>query len=284
MIQNRHVFWLFFLVLMAFSVMFLHSQETTDVQYGRRFQSGYQLYTLSQFQDAAIEFRRAQEIAVNNNDRARALYWVILSQMAFSDFGSAAIDIEELERIAPNSVYARDMLYHRARVYYIHGFFEEALFLFNRYIDSATGTDRVTEDRRAAAFFWMGESLFSMRQFDEAQRFYSLVISRYPQSPRVEAATYRLDLINHIKIEAELLALLQWSHEESLRTSEEFQRTIRTYEHLLNLYQRRITEHLNTQDIDIETQENQINWLLERAIELEREIQGILNEHDTGRN
>jgi tetratricopeptide (TPR) repeat protein len=169
------------------------------------------------------------------------------------------------------------MFYHRARVYFIHGFFEEALFLFNRYIESATGTDRVTEDRRAAAIFWMGESLFSMRQFDEAERFYTLVINSYPQSPRVEAATYRLDLIRHIKIEAELLALLQWSHEESLRTSEEFQRTIRTYEHLLNLYQSRLAELLNAQGIDFESQEDEINWLIERAIQLEREIAGLLH-------
>jgi predicted XRE-type DNA-binding protein len=78
-------------------------------------------------------------------------------------------------------------------------------------------------------------------------------------------------LIRHLKVEAELLALLQWSHEESLRTSEEFQRTIRTYEHLLNLYQRRIAELLN-----IQGSENEINWLMERAIELEREIAALL--------
>jgi hypothetical protein len=122
----------------------------------------------------------------------------------------------------------------------------------------------------------MGESLFSMRQFDEAQRFYTLVINRYPESQRVEAANYRLDLIRHIRVEAELLAMLQWSHEESLRTSEEFQRTIRTYEHLLNLYQGRIAELLNAQGIDVEARESEINWLMERAIQLEREIQAIL--------
>jgi len=35
---------------------------------------------------------------------------------------------------------------------------------------------------------------------------------------------------------------LRWSHEESLRNSEDYQRRIRTYENTLNAYQRRITE------------------------------------------
>jgi len=52
----------------------------------------------------------------------------------------------------------------------------------------------------------------------------------------------RIDFVRQKKIEAELLTLLQLSHEESLKTSEEHQRTIRTYEHMLNSNQRRVEE------------------------------------------
>ena len=246
--RNKRAFWLVLTILFLISAVFAHAQETAAAQFSRRFENGTQLYRLSRFAESSAEFRRAQEIAVNNNDRTRALYWVILSQMALSDFGSAIIDITELDRIAPNSYFAIDMVYHRGRVYHLQGYFEEALFMFNRYINSTNDTDRISAERRAAAFFWMGESLYSMGQFEEAQRFYSLVIGRYPSSPKVEAAAYRLDLIQQLNIQAELLALLQWSHEESLRTSEEFQRTIRTYEHTLNMYQRRITDLLSTQE------------------------------------
>jgi len=81
-----------------------------------------------------------------------------------------------------------------------------------------------------------------MGQFDEAEKFYLWVISRYPESPKIEVSSYRIDLIKQKKIEIELLTLLRWSHEESLRNSEEYQRRIRTYEHTLNSYQRRIAE------------------------------------------
>ena len=273
----------------------------------RRYQNGIAFYQMSRWQEAAIEFRRAQEIAANINDWSQALYWVILSQMAYSDFGSALLDMAELERMAPGSAYTRDIVYHRARVYYIQGYFEEALHFFNRYNTSTSDVDRESSDRRAAAFFWMGECLYSMGQFDEAEKFYAWVIGRYPDSPKIEASAYRLDIIKQKKIENELLALLQWSHEETLRTSEEYQRTIRTYEHTLNLYQRRIAELSSVENeflgnnteplpetvsqaavvvpaaqtvmpVIIEEPPSTGNYLIDRAIKLESDLQGILRE------
>jgi len=262
-------------------------------QYARRFQNGSDLYNLTRWHEAAVEFRRAQEIAVNVDDWAAALYWVILSELAYSDYGSALRDMNELEQIAPETTYSRDIVYHRARVYYNQGFFEEALILFNRYTESVNDEDRVSAERRAAAFFWMGECLYSMRQFDEAEKFYSWVIARYPESPKVEASAYRIDLIKHKKIEAQLLTLLQLSHEEALRTSEDYQRTIRTYEYTLNLYQRRLAELTNSVsslDFDdsafiadmLSADESPPGSLLDRAIQLGIDLQDILRDSNVG--
>jgi len=280
MMQKGRIFLvLLFLVLFPFGLQ--AAQENEQTQYARRFQNGSQLYALSHWQEAAMEFRRAQELAQNMNEWSQSLYWVILSQLALSDYGSALRDMDELQRRAPNSTYSRDMIYHRARVYFIQGYFEDALILFNRYNALTADFDRAAADRRAASFFWMGESLYSMGQFDEAEKFFSWVLARYPQSPKVEASAYRIDLIKQKKIEAELLALLQLSHEEALRTSEDYQRTIRTYEHTLNIYQRRIADLINpnTQQSYIDEPENdpnQGNNLLEWALQLGGHVQEIL--------
>jgi len=313
---KRCVILPFVLLLLLICAAFAGAQETAQTQYTRRYQNGTQLYKLARYQEAAIEFRRAQEIATSVNDKAAALYWVILSQLAYSDFGSAVKDMEDLTKMAPNSPYTRDMLYHRGRVYYNQGFFEEALFYLNRYNQSTTDVDRQSADRRAASFFWMGECLFAMGQYEEAEKFYAWVIAKYNDSPKVEAAAYRLDLIKQKKIESELLALLQWSHEEALRTSEDYQRTIRTYEYTLNMYQRRIAELSNTEnDIkdmnkqefrpnedqqksleDVNTSEKKVqepeiveytynDYLIERARQLGNNVQEILNNNnnnDTG--
>jgi TolA-binding protein len=311
--QKRSIFLPFVLLLLTLCANFSGAQENGQVQYTRRYQNGTQLYKLSRFQEAAIEFRRAQETAVNANDKSAALYWVILSQMAYSDFGSAVRDMEELEKTAPNSPYTRDMYYHRARVYYNQGYYEEALFLFNRYNQSTSDSDRQSAERRAASFFWMGECLFAMGQHEEAEKFYAWVIAKYTESPKVEAASYRIDLIKQKKIESELLALLQWSHEEALRTSEDYQKTIRTYEYTLNMYQRRIAELSINDDFiqnmnNMEYRQNDIqpqtiediplpeeniqepeaveytynDYLIQRAKQLGNNVQEILSNNEAG--
>lgn len=236
---------LIILALLIFSASLSFAQQvnvSSPPVYTQRFQNGVQLYQINKFYEAAMEFRRAQENARTQNDWAQAIYWVTLSQLAYSDYGSAIKDMDELESRAPNSIFTRDMAYHRARIYYNQGYFEDALILFNRFSNSITDDSRESKERKAAAFFWMGECLFAMAQFDEAQKFYSWVVSTYPESPKNDVSAYRIDLIKQKKIEAELLALLQWSHEESLRTNEDYQRRLRTYEFTLNSYQRRIAE------------------------------------------
>jgi len=277
-------FYLSALVFLLFSTG-ISAAQNAQSNYLLRYQNGIQLYNSSNWNEAAVEFRRAQEIAGNPHDWSQAIYWVILSELGFSDYGSAVRDMDELERTAPNSSFARDMVYHRGRIYFNLGYFDDALLLFRRYIESVSDRNIEFENRIAAAFFWMGECLYKMGQYDEAEKFYIWVVDTYPESPKFDASSYRIDLIRQKKIEAELLALLQWSHEESLRTSEDYQRKIRTYEYTLNLYQRRLSE-LNgstnpmfheippdTLETDSSYERNLLEWARQMIGELEVMIQ-----------
>jgi len=277
-------FYLSVLVFLLFSTG-ISAAQSAQSNYLLRYQNGIQLYNSSNWNEAAVEFRRAQEIAGNAHDWSQAIYWVILSELGFSDYGSAVRDMDELEKIAPNSSFARDMVYHRGRIYFNLGYFDDALLLFRRYIESVSDRHIEFENRIAAAFFWMGECLYKMGQYDEAEKFYVWVVDTYPESPKYDASSYRIDLIRQKKIEAELLALLQWSHEESLRTSEDYQRKIRTYEYTLNLYQRRLSE-LNgstnpmfheippdTLETDSSYERNLLEWARQMIGELEVMIQ-----------
>jgi len=283
----------------------IFAQQAGNSQYLLIFQEGSRSYGEMRMYEAAAQFRNAQEISKNANDWAQATYWVILTELAIGDYGSALRDMDDLERIAPKSNFTRDMFYHRARAYYNQGYFEDALINFKRYNDSVFPGDKESGDRKAAAFFWMGECLYSMGQFSDAEKFYSWVIVKYPDSPKVEVSGYRIDLIKQKKIEAELLSLLRWSHEESLRNSEEYQRRIRTYENTLNAYQRRIAELTNgevpetveefrpavkekeTVEINNSGNINTVNAPVEnetdlrkRAIQLESEVNQILEKYD----
>jgi TolA-binding protein len=284
---EKYRLWPFILALTLFLTGLSFAQENGQT-FSKCFEKGTQFYQASKWFEAAFEFRSAQENAQTVDEKAQALYWVILSELAYTDYGSAVRDMDDLERTAPLSDYTRDMVYHRGRVYFNQGYFEDALFLFRRYIDSVYDSDRETEDRRAAAFFWMGECLYTTGQFDEALKFYNWVIDKYPQSPKIDVSSYRIDLIKQKKIEAELLALLQCSHEESLRTSRDSQRLIRTHEYTLNQYQRRIAEltaALESLQIDESAPDDLrdiYGQLLERARQLIRELDLKINEYNSG--
>ena len=294
-----------FLIILGFLFFAqgLWAQQSGNSQFLAKFQEGSRSYNEMRMYEAAAQFRNAQEISKNANDWAQATYWVILTELALGDYGSAIRDMDELERTAPRSSFARDMVYHRARAYYNQGYFEDALLCFKRYNDSVAGSGNEAEDRKAAAFFWMGECLYSMGQFGEAEKFYSWVVAKYPNSPKYEISGYRIDLIKQKKIESELLSLLRWSHEESLRNSEENQRRIRTYENTLNAYQRRIAEltqggsQLKAEDIpsgvttpasvpvpeQVEIKESKPDddeSLKKRAIQLEDEVKQILEQYE----
>jgi len=231
----------FLLGLLLFTVEISFAQNGMPL-FSDKYQRGVQFYRASRWHEAAAEFRYAQEIAANTDDLAQALYWIILTELALGDYGSAVRDMDELDKEAPDSPYAKEMVFHRARAYFNQGYFEDALALFQRYGDSIPASDTEAAERKAASYFWIGECLYSMGQYEEAEKFYSWVISRYPTSPKTNISAYRIDIIKEKKVEAELLALLRWSHEESLRTNEDYQRRIRTYEAMLNTYQRRIAE------------------------------------------
>jgi len=270
----------------------LPAQSNGNSQFLLKFQEGSRSYGEMRMYEAAAQFRNAQEISKNANDWAQATYWVILTELAIGDYGSALRDMDELDRIAPKSSFAKDMAYHRARAYYNQGYFEDALVYFKRYNDGIASNDKEASDRKAAAFFWMGECLYSMGQFNDAEKFYSWVILKYPNSPKVEVSSYRIDLIKQKKIEAELLSLLRWSHEESLRNSEDYQRRIRTYENTLNAYQRRIAEltqgaaqggvpaAIEELPEAVKEPEETDDALKKRAIKLEDDVKQILEQFD----
>jgi TolA-binding protein len=253
---------------------FTYAQESNVFKYNTSFQNGTILYNENRWQEAAAEFRNAQESTNDKKDWSEALYWVIMSELSAADYGSALRDMDDLEKTGSGR--GTDIFYHRGRAYFYLGYFEDALLQFKQYNDTAND-----DMRKAASYFWMGECLFSMGQFDRASEFYSWVIAKYPASSKIEASSYRLDLIKQKKIEAELLTLLKMSHEEALRNSEDYQQRIKTYESTLTAYQKRFTElnqNYQFQDTDndniIHTPNTSSNVnSLERARQLRNELQ-----------
>jgi TolA-binding protein len=232
-----------------------------------RLQSGLKLYQEGRWREAAAELRRAQAEAADPELKGEASYWISLAELSSGDYTGAIRDMEALEVSAPESRRLREIPYHKGRaLYHLHRY-DEALMLLMLYVDGIGGTPGSSAAaRKSAALYWIGECLYAMGQLDYARDIFMLVTTGYPQSAKYEASSYRLGLINQKKIEEELLTLLKWSHEESLRAIEEYQRRERSYDQALIAYQKRIAELLKDSYIpELEAANDQYRQQLQEA-------------------
>jgi TolA-binding protein len=212
-----------------------------------RLRRGLEFYQQSRWREAVTEFRRAQDEAVDSELKAEALYWIALSEISAKDYSGAIRDMDQMELIAPESRRLQDIPYHKGRALYYLGRYEEALMLLKLYADQMGGMPPAGSElaaRKSAAIYWIGECLYAMGQLDYARDVFTIVTQDYPRSAKFEASSYRLALIHQKKIEEELLNLLKWSHEESLKAIEEYQRRERSYDQALIAYQKRIADLL----------------------------------------
>ncbi|MDR2177337.1 MAG: tetratricopeptide repeat protein [Treponema sp.] len=246
---------------------------------------GLEFYGQGRWREAITEFRRSQEEALDPELKAEALYWIALSEISARDYAGAIQDIEMLERISPESKRLREVPYHKSRALYYLGRYEEALILLKLYTDSIGGSSPLPAGseaaaRKSAAFYWMGECLYAMGQLDYAREIFNIITQDYPRSAKFEASSYRLALIHQKKIEEELLNLLKWSHEESLKAIEEYQRRERSYDQALIAYQKRIADLLKDSRLeDLDTANTQYRRQLMEAEERNRQLETELMEY-----
>ncbi|QQO08174.1 tetratricopeptide repeat protein [Breznakiella homolactica] len=209
---------------------------------------GIELYGAGQWRDSVAELRRAQANAKNPAEKAEALYWISLAELAAGEYEAAIRDMDELLSAAPSGIRSAEVPYNKGRALYFLGQYNEAIVLLKNYHDAVSEASR-----KASSLYWIGECLYALGQLDQAHDIFVQIMDEYPQSPKYEAASYRIALINQKKIETELLAILKWSHEESLRTVEEYQRRERSYDQAIIAYQKRIADMLkDTRMADLE--------------------------------
>ncbi|MDC7126301.1 MAG: hypothetical protein PQJ46_12090, partial [Spirochaetales bacterium] len=104
-------------------------------------------------------------------------------------------------------------------------------------------------------------------RLNEAEKMYYQIIYNYPSSYKVEACNYRLSMIEQKYREQSLVDLLKMTHEEYLKSLDEFQLREKTYENALDSYQKRLAYGGASASND-----EQIKLLKERIAELEKQL------------
>jgi outer membrane protein assembly factor BamD (BamD/ComL family) len=169
--------------------------------------------------------------------RAEGAYWSGMAHIASGDLEAAERGIDIFLATFPDHAKGAELLYQRGRVAYLRKDYERAVQVLSSYALKYPQADYLP-----SALFWSAESLYALGRLPEADKLYRTLVERYPDHIKTEAARYRMALVQFKYREDELLTLLKWSHEESLRIIEEFQRREKAYEQALAVYQKRYGE------------------------------------------
>ncbi|MDR2510362.1 MAG: tetratricopeptide repeat protein [Spirochaetaceae bacterium] len=193
---------------------------------GAKLQAGISLFGERRFGDAIIELRRAQTESQNNAERAEAQFWIAMSQLSAAQYRNAIHDFDEITRLDPLSIRRLEIPYQKGRAHFSLKNYNEAIILFKEYADSIQIDGRYIQgvradnwyappdnidayNRKAAAIFWIGESLYHLNQHDKALEMFDVIIRQYPKSVKFEAASNRAELIKQKKLEAGLLEIIR---------------------------------------------------------------------------
>lgn len=267
--MTRKIGKLTFCLLFAVqTVLILNGQEGPE-----ELRRGIDLYKDSNFAVALATFKDVLDNEEERSFHGDAIFWVAKTESALGNYTQAVEDLDHFLESFPENPYFSMGKYERARLLHLQGKHQEALVLLEEFISSYPQSAYVPN-----AYYWMGEALYALGDLKNAEIMFYTVSLEYPESFRAEAARYRRALLGLKYREEELLKLLNWSHQEHLRSLEEARESERAFAETLENYRQRIRaleeEGYREERIDLQERVHYLEEELQRA-QAEIEIQSM---------
>jgi tetratricopeptide (TPR) repeat protein len=224
-------------LILGFSSVFAQTMPAVPAKPADGLRRGIELFAEARYAEALPFFDALLMDPAAGSLRADGAYWSAITLLASGDPQAAEKAIESFLVAFPGHARTGELIYQKARAAYLLKDYDRAIKSFQAYTAAYPGGEMVS-----SAVFWTAESLYSLGRLTDAEKLYKTIGEKFQDSVKAEAAKYRLSLIQFKYREDELLTLLKWSHEESLRIIEEFQRREKAYEQALEVYQKRYGE------------------------------------------
>ena len=262
-------------------IMLLSTASVTAQEPASSLRSGIDLFRNSNFSDALRSFRDVILDPSVEEQHADAYYWIARCYLAMEDLDNAEKALEFYLLNYPDHSRYPEAYYQKGRLLYLQQEYEKSIRVLYDFIDSYPENPFLSN-----GYFWIGENLFSLGALEDAKRVFSLIPEKYPSSFKVEAARYRISLIDLKEREEVLLDMIQMSHEEYIKVLEDFQMRERTYKQALDIYQNKLADAA-TADKDgiisslrssLSESESEVESLKKEVLELETKITSLENQ------
>ena len=254
--KQRIIYFLFYFLVVT-------SLAQTESSGDLHLRQAINTFAQGQYDEALRLFRNIILDSAQADLHGDSYFWIAKSYMALGQYESASKNLEFFLSEYSHHKYYPEGLYQRGRLVFLQGGYEAAVQALEDFANRYPESPFV-----ANSYFWIGESLYALGHFGDALDIFKIVVDRFPTSFKIEAARYRVSLIELKERERELLKLLKWSHEEYLKALEEFDLKERSYEQAILSYQRRIREYESGDEED-----PQVKSLQDTVKELQAQIE-----------
>jgi TolA-binding protein len=214
---------------------FLCAAISLSAQSSNLLKEAKDLFGANAYDKSIPAFRRVILDPAAGPEKGDATFWIAKAYLALGQTDDAERSLEAFLAGWPDSPDYPEALYQKGRLLLLREEFENAIQVFQTFLSTYGQSPLVPN-----ATFWVGECLYGLGHLEDALKLYQKVLRDYPSSYKVEAAQYKVSLIGLRQREIELAKLLKWSHEDLMKSIEEFQKREKTYEQTIESYQKKL--------------------------------------------
>jgi TolA-binding protein len=185
---------------------------------GSDLKDGIDQFRNGQYDKAILLFHNIILDPNAGTQKAAAYLLIAKSYMATGKLDDAEHNLEFYLATYPGAADYEEASYQKGRLLFMQEEYESAIQVLQAFITEYPKSSFVS-----SAWFWAGESMYGLGRLDDALAVYQKIATDFPTSAKVEAAQYKASLIQLRKKEVELSKLLKWSHEDFLKSVEEYQ-------------------------------------------------------------
>lgn len=191
----------FFFLLIAISTSILFSKNWDEEK-----AKAEKLYSEAKYDESIILFREIILSSKNDNMIAESYFWLAKAYMDTNKLKLAETNLEfYLTNYNTTGLNYPEANYEKGRLLFLQEQYQPAINQLNYFIENYPKHELVSN-----AYFWIGESLYALGQYDDSSFYFNIVLSKYPNSIKEEAVQYKIRLIEHKKSELALQNLLKW--------------------------------------------------------------------------
>jgi outer membrane protein assembly factor BamD (BamD/ComL family) len=237
-------------------------------------QKARKLFDQNKFDESIILFREIILSTDRKDLQREAYFWIAKAYMNSDKLSQAETNIEYyLANYKDEALNFPEAVYQKGRLLFLQEQYQSSIDILNTFIKNYNTNDLVSN-----AYYWIGESLYALGQYDDSAMMFKIVIDNYPNSVKTEACIYKLRLIEHKKSELALQNLLKWSQEQFISSLNQFKVKEKTLQQAINEYEKKQGVMINQNEYDdLKKTSAENDDLKKKVTDLENQIKDLEN-------